>query len=745
MTVHILGIRHHGPGSARSVKKALDSIQPDIVLVEGPPEGDAVLPLIIHKQMKPPVAMLVYAPDQPEYSVYYPFAVFSPEWQALSYGLNHEIPVRFIDLPQTHWLAIKQAEAALDLENMLVKAAETAQQVRVDPLKALAEAAGYADSERWWEKLVEQRKDSTNLFTAILEAMTALRDTLPPVDDPIEARREAHMRKMIRAAEREGHQNIAVICGAWHGPALATMPPEKSDNELLKGLPKLKVEATWVPWTYSRLMYASGYGAGIESPGWYEHLWKSPNQTATRWIVKVAKLLRGEDLDASTAQVIDALRLSESLASVRDNPTPGLPELSESIQAALCFGSAMPMKVIHHKLIIGEMLGQIPDDTPMVPLQQDLQRLIKRLRLKQSADNIELDLDLRQASDLDRSLLLHRLALLGIAWGRASHGSGKGTFHEYWTLQWKPEFAVILIERSTFGNTIRTAASGYARDLADNAEMLPVLTTLLNKILLCDLPDATVQYIMQRLQAQSALASNILHLMAALPPLAQIQRYGNVRQTDTSAISLIIDGLVIRICIGLPGACASLNNDAADEMFTAIQSVHSAITLLQNDEHLTAWYRTLRQLADQQGLHGLIAGRSCRILFDSESASIDEVEQRMSQALSVGTNPSQGAAWLEGFLKGSGLLLLHNDTLWQLIDSWLVSLTPDLFIATLPLLRRTFATFTGPERGQMADRVAHGFVQTGTTTVSENFDQNRAKAVLPFFTQLFGRIGEKSR
>jgi hypothetical protein len=32
----ILGIRHHGPGSARSVVAELDRLQPAMVLIEGP-------------------------------------------------------------------------------------------------------------------------------------------------------------------------------------------------------------------------------------------------------------------------------------------------------------------------------------------------------------------------------------------------------------------------------------------------------------------------------------------------------------------------------------------------------------------------------------------------------------------------------------------------------------------------------------------------------------------------------------
>ena len=101
-TVHVLGVRHHGPGSARSVRRALETIEPSIVLVEGPPDADAMLPLLIHAGMVPPVALLIYRPEKPRDSVYYPFAAFSPEWQALQYALERGIPARFMDLPVAH-------------------------------------------------------------------------------------------------------------------------------------------------------------------------------------------------------------------------------------------------------------------------------------------------------------------------------------------------------------------------------------------------------------------------------------------------------------------------------------------------------------------------------------------------------------------------------------------------------------------------------------------------------------------
>src|SRR4051812_9602966 len=103
--IHIFGIRHHGPGSARSLRDALEALQPDCILVEGPPDAADVLPLLADEEMGPPVALLIYRPDEPRKAAYYPFALFSPEWQAIRYGLMHGVSVRFMDLPQAYYLA----------------------------------------------------------------------------------------------------------------------------------------------------------------------------------------------------------------------------------------------------------------------------------------------------------------------------------------------------------------------------------------------------------------------------------------------------------------------------------------------------------------------------------------------------------------------------------------------------------------------------------------------------------------
>src|SRR3954454_1579134 len=150
----IFGIRHHGPGSARSLRAALEQLHPDAILVEGPPDAAEVLPLLAHPDMRPPVALLVYAPDAPRRAVYYPFALFSPEWQALHFGLTNGIPVRFMDLPQAYQLADRD-QGIGDRDTSRVD--EIVEDIalpppiphppspRIDPLGWLAAAAGYSD------------------------------------------------------------------------------------------------------------------------------------------------------------------------------------------------------------------------------------------------------------------------------------------------------------------------------------------------------------------------------------------------------------------------------------------------------------------------------------------------------------------------------------------------------------------------------------------------------------------------
>jgi hypothetical protein len=727
VAIRVFGIRHHGPGSARSLLWALDELRPDAVLVEGPSDADAVLPLMARPQMQPPVALLVYPPDAPQDAAYYPFARFSPEWNALRYALGSGVTARFVDLPR-----------ALDLEDE--DGAEP--EVREDPIGLLAEAAGYEDRELWWERQVEQRRDATDLFDAIIEAMAALREDYEP--PPREARREAYMRREIRKTLQQGHENIVVVCGAWHAPALRLEDHAvKSDDALLKGLKRRKTSATWIPWTTARLSYRSGYGAGIASPGYYEYLWSCPEgSVASRWLSLVARLLRSEDLDAPPANVVEAARVADTLAAIRDLPAPGLDELREAALATLCGGEAERLALIRDRLEIGEKLGDVPAETPTVPLQRDLEGLQKRLRLKPTAEERHLDLDLREVNGRARSELLHRLRLLGVGWGEPHAVSGKsGTFHEVWTLQWRPELSLALIEANVWGNTVEAASASRVRELAETAD-LPRLSALLDAAILARLPESAVGHLLGRVR-DNAASADVRGLMDALPPLARVARYGDVRGTAAASVLPVIDVLFERALVSLPGACTSLDDDAAREMAESIAAGEECVNLLDRSGMHEKWRTVLGPLAENESVNALLRGWCCRLLLEAGSLDEEELQRLAGLSLSPAAPATEAAAWVEGVLRGSGLVLLHQTGLWMALDGWLTGLDPETFTSLLPLVRRAFSDFEPAEKRAMGERVrklasggeagpAHGY------DVSGDLDHRRAARTLPVLAQILG-------
>ena len=754
MAIHILGIRHHGPGSAKNVKDFLEAIKPDIVLVEGPPEADPLLQWVNHAELKPPVAILVYQPDDPQRSFFYPFAEFSPEWQALSYARKHNIHVRFMDLPVGHHIALDQQKkepvnqqdgdqpdaAAPAVNNYSLRNNEVVEAIAIkkDPISYLAEAAGYDDGEKWWEHMFEHRQSNEQVFDAVTEAMQILRQTFPQKEDRMEQLREAWMRKTIRQAEKELFQNIAVICGAWHAPALVDMPKPKDDNDLLKGLPKVKVECTWIPWTYSRLSYFSGYGAGINSPGWYDHIWHYPVDDGTRWMAKVAKLFRSKEMDTSVAHVIEAVRLAESLASMRNLYKAGLEELNEATRTVLCNGESILMQLISDELIVSNRIGEVPAEIPKPPLQLDIEKLQKKLRLPATADWKDYTLDLRKETDLERSIFLHRLQLLDIKWGERHDVSGKGTFKELWRLQWDPELSIIIIEKGNWGNTVVEAAEKFVIEKAGKADALQTVTGLLENTIPAELHRA-VEACIQRINNLAAASGDVIQLMEVVPGLVQVTRYGSVRKTDADLVLGIINSMLTRICVSLPSACTAVSDDAALKLLELFFKLNDAVNVLQQPDITMQWQQTLQVIVGADNTSPMIAGYATRLLADYKLLEGNELIRIFHFAMSVATPPDKAAAWLEGFLKGSGTILLIDSELWGLVNNWIGELDEETFNTVLPLLRRTFANFSAPERKKLGEKAIAGESGAVAKPVEDkNVHDERAKQGIPVIMQLLG-------
>jgi len=775
--LRIFGIRHHGPGSAASLVAALDDFRPDMLLLECPADGEAALATIADAALVPPVALLLYNPKQQGQASFLPFAAFSPEWQAVQWCQREGAHVRCFDLPMSLRFGQEEEEKETKPEETALPAdfapadaspadASPADTNPTDPIPAeeaaapesasaafpeatltedpvayLARLAGYADSEQWWETHLEHAPGNADTFALVLELMTVLREELQRPETPETLLREAYMRETLRATLAQGYQRVAVVCGAWHAPVL-TEPnfQKKEDKALLKGLKKTPVEATWIPWTYERLSFSSGYGAGVLSPAWYELLFAQPRaEVVTQWMVRATRLLRSQDLDASSAHAIEGVRLARTLAAVRGLSLPGIDELQEAAVALLGGGYPEGLAVVQRELVIGEKMGEVPPGQPATPLQQDLAQQQKTLRLKPEPSAKPLSLDLRQETHLLRSHLLHRLRLLDINWGKPQHVSGSkaGTFHEEWELEWPPEMALAVLDAGRWGNTVLAAAAGRATARAAEATTLAAVSALLEDALRADLGPA-IAALVARLETLAADTRDVTHLLTALPPLAQVLRYGNVRRTDTAQVAQVVQQLVPRLAIGLPAACAGLDIDAARPLLEKIEATHAAIRLLQDAGHEADWYAALAVVQRSAASQGLLAGAASRLLFDAAQADAEATATALGLALAPAQPTAYATAWIEGFLRGSGLVLIHHRALFDLLDTWLGSLTEDTFREIVPLLRRAFAEFSPPERRQLMDLAGAGPAAPTVSAEVLDFDWARGARVLPVLRKLLG-------
>ena len=187
---------------------------------------------------------------------------------------------------------------------------------------------------------------------------------------------------------------------------------------------------------------ASGYGAGVTSPGWYHHLWSAPDRPIARWLTAVAGALRTRDLPVSSAHVIEAVRLAETLASLRGRPLAGLAEVTRRPGPCCATATRLRCASSPSELVVGERArAGRPRRADRAAGGRPASPTCRRLRLKREARGRScIDLDLRKPLDLQRSVLFHRLRLLGVGWAGPAESDvrGTGTFRETWRLAWRP-------------------------------------------------------------------------------------------------------------------------------------------------------------------------------------------------------------------------------------------------------------------------------------------------------------------
>jgi hypothetical protein len=145
--------------------------------------------------------------------------------------------------------------------------------------------------------------------------------------------------------------------------------------------------------------------------------------------------------------------------------------------------------------------------------------------------------------------------------------------------------------------------------------------------------------------SQSAVTADIGAMMKALPALARVARYGDVRGTAAADVMPVIDALFQRVIVGLPGAVSSLDDSAAEAIVQSMGEVTASVGLLDNPDMRADWQLIMRRLADLEGCHGLVRGSACRLLV---AAVFDEAELRRRARLALSPACRRGGGLVQG-------------------------------------------------------------------------------------------------
>lgn len=720
--LNIFGVRHLSPGASYHLIKYLEEKKPKCILIEGPSDATELIPHMAQKGVKPPIAMLGYTTELPIETVLYPFAAYSPEYQAICWGMKKKLDVRFIDLPSDIILKLRQERNREGTDEMAVDFYAYHNGL-YDKLATQYEDTDY---ESYWERNFEHNlnegvfRDGLSYQSAQIREMVVEKEyEAVPYDFSYNLIRESHMCREIERAISEGFapQDIVVIVGAYHVSGIHS-GLAMTDSELNK-LPRATSQLTLMPYSYLRLSSRTGYGAGNKAPYYFDLMWKAMQEERLEdlsaiYLSKVAKELRKRGDNASSASVIEAVRLSNALTSMRQGSLPVLRDLHDAV--VTCFGGGDLPSVAEaiNMVDIGTAIGSLPEGVSQTPVQEDMNQELKRLKLTnyKSAVAQELTLDLRENLkvktkeaafiDLNRSTFLHRLKVLGIHFAEQARVSqDSATWSEKWILRWTPEVEIEIVEANLKGETLEIAAAYQLKEQLNECTDVSPAAKIIRQACECHLTNIFDNALstLQRLLVDSNSFSETANAAHELSVLIQ---YGDLRQFDLEPLVPILQQLFLRSSLLLVDA-ASCDDKAAAGVVQAI-NVMEIISQQQYDVvDVETWQKELSTLAWRDDLNTKLSGVAFSILLEHNLADEDDCAKEVSRRLSPGVPADLGAGWFEGLSGRNRYALLSRVSLWKELDKYVHQLDDDEFFRSVVFLRRAFGEFEPNQKNSIAE------------------------------------------
>ena len=725
-SVNFFGIRHLSPAGAFYLREFLTEKRPELVIIEAPADFEDTSDDIVRPETKPPFAILAYTKSVPVRTILYPFAEYSPEYQAILWCHENNVPFRFMDLPSETFLAladekIRKAEQLDENGDDTDEIGEIEQiERKPDVYELLAKKSADGSHETFWERTLEQCADfsayheGSNLFGAKIREFSEKDE----FDEKETKLREIYMRSVIRNAVNGGisPEKIAVVTGAYHVEGLKTW----ENDEKLPELPALSSLHTLMPYSYYRLSTRSGYGAGNKAPAYYELIWEGLIRgdrlyTANAYLSKIAEKVRENGGAASSAQVIEGVRLAGSLAKMRGGNIPTLRDLRDAAETCIGEGSFASISVASADTEIGTKIGELPEGVSRTSIQDDFYRLLKELKLEKyrsvTAQDLKLDLreNIRASSeksaflDLDRSFFLHKLRVLGINFAEyVPSKQENATWSESWAIRWTPEAEIALVESALKGDTVELAAAFQLKETVEHSTEMSVIAGAIEDAFCCGI-SAAAGYAVDALQAAAVDAVSFEELCKTASRLANVISYGDIRRADCSAVKPILKQLYYRACLIFTGACVC--DDAASKNIAEAVNMLNFVELSQDFLETEKWLSALKEAAARDDINTRLSGLAAAILLERNQMTNEELKTEVSRRLSKGVPADLGAGWFEGLTLKNRYGLIARLSLWESLDEYLESLDDEEFKRALVFLRRAFADFSAGEKDSIAENL----------------------------------------
>ncbi|MET7858083.1 DUF5682 family protein [Streptomyces sp. NPDC005318] len=759
MPAVFLGVRHHSPACARLVERTIEELRPAHVLVEGPAEMNGRLDELLLGHELPVAVFSHYRDGQRAATSWAPLCDYSPEWVALRAGRAAGAEVRFIDLPAWHPAFAERANRYADAEVRYAEATER-----------LSRHFAVDSSDALWDRLFEVEPDDG--LAARLDAYFALVRGDAEADAGDRAR-EAYMAAWVRAASAAaGERPVLVVTGGFHqpalralagiggsdgivGPAVGAVEASGAVGELLFGgggdgwalgadgwpqVPAPPEEARagsfLVPYSFRQLDAFAGYQSGMPSPGYYQQVWDAGPEAAADGLLRtVVERLRARRFPVSTADLIAARSLAQGLTALRGHPRPARIDVLDGLAGALItddLDRPLPwttrgtLSAGSHPAVVemvaacsGDRTGRLHPATPAPPLVHDVAAQLARLGLDGGHDRAY-RLDLTDATDLERSRVLHRLRVLGIPGHGRTAGPEHGidpVFTERWEPRPSPGREAALVEAGAYGAGLAEAAAAVLTERTHDTEAgADTLAGLLFDTVLCGVGDLSEQLLAElaarvgRLKAPGPLGDV---LATALGLWRHDRVYGVARGPLLGAV---IDGSTGRLLWLLEGARGTSGVDFP--RLRAVVAVRDAV--LYAPELLAVSRRTVTGIAQRISrdpdtpidLRGAAFGLH-RALGSASGTSTDPAEAVRTVAV---TGPDALGDWLAGLFalardevtgatEGGEGVGGATESLVDVLDSVVCALPDGDFLSGLPALRQAFAFFPPRERERIAGQL----------------------------------------